>query len=58
MIIIGHGAWEARDGIITMAEALGAPVVTTFKGKGLIPDSTRMPAACSAAPARRLPAGS
>ena len=39
MIIIGHGAWEARDGIITMAEALGAPVVTTFKGKGLIPDS-------------------
>ena len=39
MIIIGHGAWEARDAIIAMAEALGAPVVTTFKGKGLIPDS-------------------
>lgn len=39
MIIIGHGAWEARDQIIAMAEALGAPVVTTFKGKGLIPDS-------------------
>ncbi|MEX3017551.1 thiamine pyrophosphate-binding protein [Gymnodinialimonas hymeniacidonis] len=39
MIIIGHGAWEARDQIIALAEVLGAPVVTTFKGKGLIPDS-------------------
>ena len=39
IIIMGHGAWEARDDIIALAEALGAPVVTTFKGKGLIPDS-------------------
>ena len=39
MIIVGHGAWESRDQIIAMAEVLGAPVVTTFKGKGLIPDS-------------------
>jgi len=39
LIIMGHGAWEAKDAIIAMAEALGAPVVTTFKGKGLIPDS-------------------
>ena len=39
MIIIGHGAWEAREAITAMAEAIGAPVVTTFKGKGLIPDS-------------------
>ena len=39
LVIIGHGAWEARDQIIAMAEAIGAPVVTTFKGKGLIPDS-------------------
>ncbi|MEM6309609.1 MAG: thiamine pyrophosphate-binding protein [Pseudomonadota bacterium] len=39
MIIMGHGAWEARDQIIALAEELGAPVVTTFKGKGLIPDS-------------------
>ncbi|WP_224815160.1 thiamine pyrophosphate-binding protein [Hasllibacter sp. MH4015] len=39
MIIMGHGAWDARDQIIALAEALGAPVVTTFKGKGLIPDS-------------------
>ncbi len=39
LIIIGHGAWEAKDAIIRLAEQLGAPVVTTFKGKGLIPDS-------------------
>ncbi|MEM8728729.1 MAG: thiamine pyrophosphate-binding protein [Pseudomonadota bacterium] len=39
MIIMGHGAWEAKDGIVDLAETLGAPVVTTFKGKGLIPDS-------------------
>ncbi|WP_425093650.1 thiamine pyrophosphate-binding protein [Tropicimonas sp. S265A] len=39
MVIIGHGAWAARGQIIALAEAIGAPVVTTFKGKGLIPDS-------------------
>ena len=39
LIIMGHGAWEAREKIIALAEMLGAPVVTTFKGKGLIPDS-------------------
>ncbi|MDJ0629124.1 MAG: thiamine pyrophosphate-binding protein [Rhodobacter sp.] len=39
LFIIGHGAWEAKDGIVALAETLGAPVVTTFKGKGLIPDS-------------------
>ena len=39
IIIIGHGAWEARDPIVSLAVALGAPVVTTFKGKGLIADN-------------------
>lgn len=39
LFVIGHGAWESRDAIVALAEALGAPVVTTFKGKGLIPDS-------------------
>ncbi|MEM9247919.1 MAG: thiamine pyrophosphate-binding protein [Pseudomonadota bacterium] len=39
IFIIGHGAWDARDAIITLAETLGAPVLTTFKGKGLIPDT-------------------
>ncbi len=39
IVIIGHGAWESREAIIALAEAIGAPVLTTFKGKGLIPDS-------------------
>ncbi len=39
MIIMGHGAWDARASIIALAQTLGAPVVTTFKGKGLIADN-------------------
>ncbi|MEM7428230.1 MAG: thiamine pyrophosphate-binding protein [Pseudomonadota bacterium] len=39
LIVAGFGAFEARDQIIRFAEQLGAPVVTTFKAKGLIPDS-------------------
>ncbi len=39
MVVIGHGAAEAHATVIAFAERIGAPVVTTFKGKGLIPDS-------------------
>ncbi|MEO1206352.1 MAG: thiamine pyrophosphate-binding protein [Pseudomonadota bacterium] len=39
MVVIGHGAVDARDDVIALAEKIGAPVVTTFKGKGLIPDT-------------------
>ncbi len=39
IFVIGHGAWNSKDAIIALAEALGAPVVTTFKGKGLIADT-------------------
>ena len=39
MIVVGHGAYDARDQIIALAEKIGAPVVTTFKAKGLVPDS-------------------
>ena len=39
IIIVGHGAFDAREQIIAFAEKLGAPVLTTFKAKGLIPDS-------------------
>ena len=39
IFVLGHGAWEARDAIIALAETLGAPVLTTFKSKGIIPDS-------------------
>jgi thiamine pyrophosphate-dependent acetolactate synthase large subunit-like protein len=39
IIVIGHGAVEASDAIIKLAERHGAPVLTTFKGKGLISDA-------------------
>ncbi len=38
VIIVGHGARFAMDEIIALAEALNAPVLTTFKAKGLISD--------------------
>jgi len=39
MIVMGYGARDVRTDVIAIAEVLGAPVATTFKGKGLIPDS-------------------
>lgn len=39
IVVIGHGAVEARDAIIQFAEKIGAPVLTTFKAKGLISDT-------------------
>ncbi|MEX0286355.1 MAG: thiamine pyrophosphate-binding protein [Paracoccaceae bacterium] len=39
IIVIGHGATPCKDAVIALAEQIGAPVLTTFKGKGLIPDS-------------------
>ena len=39
LFIVGAGARHQMDEIIHCAEALGIPVVTTFKAKGQIPDS-------------------
>ncbi len=39
VIVMGHGAVDARDEVIALAERIGAPVMTTFKGKGLIADA-------------------
>ncbi|WP_417745014.1 thiamine pyrophosphate-dependent enzyme [Rosistilla oblonga] len=39
VIIVGHGARYEMDRVVELAEQLNAPVLTTFKGKGLIPDS-------------------
>lgn len=39
IIVMGHGAVEAREAVIALAQDLAAPVLTTFKGKGLIADS-------------------
>ncbi|MBN4047389.1 Rieske 2Fe-2S domain-containing protein [Acidimicrobiaceae bacterium AH-315-P05] len=38
LIIVGAGAREAKDDIISLAEQISAPVVTTFKAKGQISD--------------------
>ena len=43
-IIVGNGARPFADEIIALAEKLDAPVITTFKAKGTIPDSH--PLAC------------
>ncbi len=44
VIIVGYGARFAMRQIIRLAEHLNLPVITTFKGKGLIPD--QHPLAC------------
>jgi pyruvate oxidase len=38
IIIVGYGALEAMADVIALAEKLNAPVLTTFKAKGQIPD--------------------
>ncbi len=39
VIIVGHGARFHMDAIIAFAESINAPVMTTFKAKGLISDN-------------------
>jgi thiamine pyrophosphate-dependent acetolactate synthase large subunit-like protein len=38
IVIVGYGARDAMDGVIALADSLGAPVLTTFKAKGQIAD--------------------
>lgn len=38
MIIVGNGARDDMASVIALADRLGTPVATTFKGKGLIGD--------------------
>jgi len=44
VIIVGHGARFDMEAITALAEHMGAPVITTFKAKGQIPDDH--PLAC------------
>ncbi|PKP51492.1 MAG: pyruvate oxidase [Bacteroidetes bacterium HGW-Bacteroidetes-1] len=44
VIVVGHGAKFNMPQIIAFAEQLNTPVLTTFKGKGLIPDKHRLAA--------------
>ena len=39
VIIVGHGSRFQMQEVIELAELLSCPVITTFKGKGLIADS-------------------
>ena len=39
VIIVGHGARFEMPAVLELAEELNAPVLTTFKGKGLVADS-------------------
>ncbi|MEM8839319.1 MAG: thiamine pyrophosphate-binding protein [Pseudomonadota bacterium] len=39
VIVLGYGGLEAREDIVALGEKIGAPIMTTFKGKGLISDS-------------------
>ncbi len=39
LIIVGYGATQGMDNVLALAEKLNAPIITTFKGKGLIADS-------------------
>jgi thiamine pyrophosphate-dependent acetolactate synthase large subunit-like protein len=39
IIVAGHGARAAVPALTRLADRLGAPILTTFKAKGLIPDS-------------------
>jgi thiamine pyrophosphate-dependent acetolactate synthase large subunit-like protein/nitrite reductase/ring-hydroxylating ferredoxin subunit len=38
IVIVGYGARDAMAGVVALAERLRAPVLTTFKAKGQIPD--------------------
>ena len=44
VVIVGHGARFVMDEVLSLAERLNAPVLTTFKGKGLVSD--RHPLGC------------
>ena len=39
VFIVGHGARFHIPAVVALAEKLNAPIITTFKGKGLIADS-------------------
>ena len=43
-IVVGNGARPHRDEVIALAEHLDAPMITTFKAKGTVPDDH--PLAC------------
>ena len=57
-IVVGHGARFEMGPVIALAEKLGAPVLTTFKGTGLIADHPRHPLGCGVLGRSRTPVAS
>ena len=38
VVVVGHGARSGIDAVVALAERLDAPILTTFKAKGIVPD--------------------
>ena len=56
VIIAGNGARPFRDQIVRLAEQIDAPIITTFKGKGIVPEDH--PLACAVLGRSGTPVGS
>jgi thiamine pyrophosphate-dependent acetolactate synthase large subunit-like protein len=56
VIVAGNGARPFRDAVMALAERIDAPVITTFKAKGLAPDDH--PLACGVLGRSGTPVGS
>jgi thiamine pyrophosphate-dependent acetolactate synthase large subunit-like protein/nitrite reductase/ring-hydroxylating ferredoxin subunit len=56
VIIVGNGARPFRAAVMALAERIDAPVITTFKAKGLVPDGH--PLACGVLGRSGTPVGS
>ncbi len=47
LILLGGGAVRTRDAVLAIAGRLGAPVLTTNAGKGIVPESHALSLGCS-----------
>jgi pyruvate oxidase len=56
VIIVGNGARPFRKAVLELADRIDAPVITTFKAKGLVPDGH--PLACGVLGRSGTPVGS
>ena len=56
VIVVGNGARPFRDAVLALAERIDAPVITTFKAKGLVADGH--PLACGVLGRSGTPVGS
>jgi len=42
VLVVGHGARGQRDAVLLLAEKISAPIATTYKAKGIIPEDHRL----------------